>query len=303
MDILTEKLARSYGRTTAVAGVDLAVERGELYGLIGPDGAGKTTLIRMLVGLVRPDDGNATVGGFDVRRELFRVKEVIGYLSQRFSLYPDLSVRENIRFYGDLFQVEKSEIEAREKRLLEFSRLGPFVDRRAGALSGGMKQKLALCCTLVHVPRILFLDEPTTGVDPLSRREFWDLLAELRDGGTTVFVSTAYMEEAARCNRVSLMYGGRVLAADTPECLPELYPYSMLEIVLPEAVSRVEQVEALPGVKSVQVFGDRLHVGIDEAETDVQTLVNAIACRPEARCSIRKIRPGLEDVFVEMIRG
>lgn len=303
MDILTEKLARSYGRTTAVAGVDLAVERGELYGLIGPDGAGKTTLIRMLVGLVRPDDGNATVGGFDVRRELFRVKEVIGYLSQRFSLYPDLSVRENIRFYGDLFQVEKSEIASREKRLLEFSRLGPFVDRRAGALSGGMKQKLALCCTLVHVPRILFLDEPTTGVDPLSRREFWDLLAELRDGGTTVFVSTAYMEEAARCNRVSLMYGGRVLAADTPERLPELYPYCLLEIVVPEAVSRVEQVEALPGVKSVQVFGDRLHVGIDEAETDVQTLENAITCLPEARCSIRKIRPGLEDVFVEMIRG
>ena len=303
MEILTEQLSKSYGNTLAVAGVDLAVERGEIYGLIGPDGAGKTTLIRMLVGLVPPDGGSAAVGGFDVRRELFQVKGVIGYLSQRFSLYPDLTVRENIRFYGDLFQVEKGEIEARERRLLEFSRLGPFVGRRAGALSGGMKQKLALCCTLIHVPRILFLDEPTTGVDPLSRREFWDLLTDLRAGGTTILVSTAYMEEAVRCDRVSLMYAGKILATDTPERLPALYPYSLLEVVVAEAVSRMEQVEGLPGVKSVQVFGDRLHVGIDEAETDIARLEGAIACRPEEKCSIRKIQPGLEDAFVEMIRS
>ena len=301
-EIRIENVEKRFGGITAVSGLSLKVAAGELFGLIGPDGAGKTTLIRMLVGLMRADSGRLGVGGFDVVRELFQVKQVIGYLSQRFSLYPDLTVTENIRFYGDLFQVDKQQMRQREEELLGFSRLGPFTRRRAGALSGGMKQKLALCCTLIHIPQILFLDEPTTGVDPVSRREFWDLLADLRGRGTTIFVSTAYMDEAARCDRVGLMYAGRLLVVDQPDRLPEKYPYRLLEIKLEEAVSHAPLIEKLPGVRSVQVFGDRLHVGVEQVEQGTGWIVAAITAGGEKPPSVREIRPGLEDVFVEMIR-
>jgi len=301
-EIRIENVEKRFGGITAVSGLSLEVAAGELFGLIGPDGAGKTTLIRMLVGLMRADSGRLEVGGFDIVRELFRVKQVIGYLSQRFSLYPDLTVTENIRFYGDLFQVDKQQMRQREQELLGFSRLGPFTRRRAGALSGGMKQKLALCCTLIHIPQILFLDEPTTGVDPVSRREFWDLLADLRGRGTTIFVSTAYMDEAARCDRVGLMYAGRLLVVDHPDRVPEKYPYRLLEVKLEEAVSHAPLVENLPGVRSVQVFGDKLHVGVEQVEQGTGRIVAAITAGGEKPPSVREIRPGLEDVFVEMIR-
>ena len=300
-EITVEAVEKSFGRTKALDEVSLSVERGELFGLIGPDGAGKTTLIRVLVGLMRPDSGRAEVGGCDTVTGQERLKEMIGYLSQRFSLYSDLTVRENIRFYADLFQIGREQAAARESELLKFSRLGEFVGRRAGALSGGMKQKLALCCALIHVPQVLFLDEPTTGVDPVSRREFWDLLAELRTGGTTVFVTTAYMDEAARCDRVALMYSGRLLAVDTPGAIPDLYPCALLEVRLPEAVNQVERLEAIGGVRSVQVFGDRLHVGVEDGEKTGAEIRRVLAGEPDG-VAIRRIAPGLEDVFVEMIR-
>lgn len=301
-DIQIEKLSKNFGDLQAVAEIDLKVARRELFGLIGPDGSGKTTLIRILVGLMRADKGSARVGGLDVATELFKIKENIGYLSQRFSLYPDLTVMENIRFYGDLFQVKKGEMREREKQLLAFSRLEPFTNRRAGALSGGMKQKLALCCTLIHVPGILFLDEPTTGVDPVSRREFWDLLDDLRNKGTTIFVSTAYMDEAARCDRIGLMYAGKLMAVDIPDKIPEKYPYHLLEVILAEPVTKAHLLESLPGVRSVQVFGDRLHVGVDRLEGIEDQITKALEAQVVTRPELRQIRPGLEDVFVELIR-
>lgn len=301
-DIQIEKLSKNFGDLQAVAEIDLKVARRELFGLIGPDGSGKTTLIRILVGLMRADKGSARVGGLDVATELFKIKENIGYLSQRFSLYPDLTVMENIRFYGDLFQVKKGEMREREKQLLAFSRLEPFTNRRAGALSGGMKQKLALCCTLIHVPGILFLDEPTTGVDPVSRREFWDLLDDLRNKGTTIFVSTAYMDEAARCDRVGLMYAGKLIAVDIPDKIPEKYPYHLLEVILAEPVTKAHLLESLPGVRSVQVFGDRLHVGVDRLEGIEDKITRTLEAQVVTRPELRQIRPGLEDVFVELIR-
>ena len=300
-DIQIEGVEKSYGETEAVRNVTLSVEKGELFGLIGPDGAGKTTLIRIMVGLIKADSGSVLVGGLDVARNLFRIKEIIGYLSQRFSLYPDLTVQENIRFYGQLFQVSKEELKEREKKLLAFSRLESFRDRRAGALSGGMKQKLALCCSLIHTPRILFLDEPTTGVDPVSRREFWDILSELQQAGTTVFVSTAYMEEATRCDRVGLMFEGQLMALDSPKKLPESYPYSMLEVRVAEPVAKVSLLVELPIVRSVQVFGDRLHVGVDKVEEAGKMIEELISGKVGEAVGFREIEPGLEDVFVELI--
>ena len=301
-DIQLTKLTKNFGDLAAVNEIDLRVARGELFGLIGPDGSGKTTLIRIMVGLVRADQGQALVSGFDVVSRLFEIKQNIGYLSQRFSLYPDLTVVENIRFYGDLFKVPKPEMREREKQLLAFSRLEPFSNRRAGALSGGMKQKLALCCTLIHIPAILFLDEPTTGVDPVSRREFWDLLDDLRKRGTTIFVSTAYMDEAARCDRVALMYAGKLMAVDTPDKIPERYPYHLLEVILAEPVRKVHLLEGVAGVRSVQVFGDRLHVGVESLEGMEAGIAAALEDQEEARPQVKEIRPGLEDVFVELIK-
>jgi len=301
-DIQLEKLTKNYGDLVAVNQIDLNVVRGELFGLIGPDGSGKTTLIRIMVGLIRADQGKALICGRDVKDGLFEIKRNIGYLSQRFSLYPDLSVIENIRFYGDLFQVPKAEMGERERQLLAFSRLGPFKNRRAGALSGGMKQKLALCCTLIHIPGVLFLDEPTTGVDPVSRREFWDLLEDLRNQGTTIFVSTAYMDEAARCDRVGLMYEGKLMALDKPEKIPERYPYHLLEVVLAEPVAKADLLEKLPGVRSVQVFGDRLHIGVERLEETAGRIAGALGAGREPGPEVRVIRPGLEDVFVELIK-
>ncbi len=307
--IEVRELRKRYGEVEALAGVEFAVERGELFGMIGPDGAGKTTLIRTLVGLILPEAGEVLVAGLDVTRELPRVKETIGYMSQRFSLYPDLSVEENVHFYGELYRVPRRELLARKQELYRFSRLGEFAKRRAGALSGGMKQKLALCCTLIHTPRILLLDEPTTGVDPLSRREFWDLLAELNRQGTTIFATTAAMDEAGRCHRVGFMFGGKVLALDHPREMPRRYPFRLLEVRVSAAVESLPLVESLPEVRSVQVFGDRLHVAVERVEQAREALSRRLA--PTARGQageggrppeIREIAPGLEDVFVELIR-
>jgi len=214
-------LTRKFGALTAVDGLDLSIEEGEIFGLVGPDGAGKTTTLRMLCGLIDPTQGSARVAGHDVSTETQQVKDQIGYMAQRFGLYLDLTVAENMEFYGDLFGIVGAERERLSTELLEMTRMGPFRDRQAGKLSGGMKQKLALMCTLLHRPRILFLDEPTNGVDPVSRRDFWTILYQLLKDGITIFITTAYLDEAERCNRVGFMHKGRMIRCAAPEVLRE----------------------------------------------------------------------------------
>ncbi len=217
--IETRDLTRRFGELTAVDRLNLAVAEGEIFGLVGPDGAGKTTTLRMLCGLMDPTEGSARVAGHDVAREPRAVKDQIGYMAQRFGLYADLSVEENMFFYADLFGIVGSERRDLQARLMRMTRMEPFSKRQAGRLSGGMKQKLALMCTLLHRPRILFLDEPTNGVDPVSRRDFWTILYQLLKDGITVFMTTSYLDEAERCNRVGLMHRGRLIRCDTPERL------------------------------------------------------------------------------------
>ena len=217
--ILANDLTRRFGDLTAVDHLNLAVKPGEIFGLVGPDGAGKTTTLRLLCGLVNPTEGGAWVAGYDVMRETQAVKDRIGYMAQRFGLYQDLTVGENMDFYADLFGIFGAERAELEQRLLRMTRMEPFRDRRAGQLSGGMKQKLSLMCTLLHKPEILFLDEPTNGVDPVSRRDFWTILYQLLKDGITIFMTTAYLDEAERCNRVGLMYRGKLIRCDVPEAL------------------------------------------------------------------------------------
>lgn len=296
-------LVKAFGSVRAVDGLDLAVGRGELVGLVGPDGAGKTTAIRMLCGLLAPDAGEISVAGFDVRRDPEPAKRRLGYVSQRFSLYADLTVAENLRFFADLHRVGRAERRRREPELLDFARLGPYRDRLAGDLSGGMRQKLALACTLIHDPEVLLLDEPTTGVDPVSRREFWRILYDLLGRGVAVLVSTPYLDEAERCGRVALVDRGRVLLCDTPAALKSGLEGVLLEVeARPQARAR-ELLAARPEVIDVQVFGDRLHVRCGEAGADVDWVRAALGPRGIEVRAARRIPPGLEDVFVALLAG
>ena len=233
-------LTRRFGELTAVDRLNLTIAPGEIFGLVGPDGAGKTTTLRMLAGLVNPTEGTAMVAGHDVARQSQEVKDQIGYMAQRFGLYADLSVAENMAFYGDLFGVVGAERAELQSRLLRMTRMEPFTSRQAGRLSGGMKQKLALMCTLLHKPRILLLDEPTNGVDPVSRRDFWTILYQLLQDGITILMATAYLDEAERCNRVGLMYKGRLVRCDTPENLKHAAGAASLEGVFVETIRAEE---------------------------------------------------------------
>jgi ABC-2 type transport system ATP-binding protein len=239
-----------------------------------------------------------------VGHELTAVRAAVGYMPQRFSLYPDLSVSENLRFFADLFGVDRTERERRLKRLLAFSRLGPFSDRRASALSGGMKQKLALSCALIHTPDVLFLDEPTTGVDPVSRREFWEILHDLKKEGVTLLVTTPYMDEAARCDRVALMHKGRLLRADAPEAVPSLFQGTLLEIVCRQTIRAGKTLEAGGGFRHVQGYGDRLHASGDgPAEALVRKAKDLLSDPGFQPIRVRPVRPGIEDVFVQLVNS
>jgi ABC-2 type transport system ATP-binding protein len=299
--ILTQGLRRSFGELVAVQGLDLQVAEGEIFGLVGPDGAGKTTCMRLLTGILKPDSGSATVAGFDVCSDPEGLKEHIGYMSQRFGLYPDLSVLENIAFYADIYGVPGKGRAEKIERLLGFSNLSPFKDRLAGNLSGGMKQKLGLACALIHTPRVLFLDEPTNGVDPVSRRDFWRILYQLVREGVTLFVSTAYLDEAERCNRLALLHEGRILGLGTPTEVKGMMPRSLLEL-RNSAPRRTAQLlrERLPEA-SVGLFGDKLHIAVDDgahAETRIRELVSAGGFD---LISLKPIEPSLEDVFVSVL--
>ncbi len=241
--IETRDLTRRFGVLTAVDRLNITVAPGEIFGLVGPDGAGKTTTLRILSGLMNPTEGTARVAGYDVAREAQSVKDQIGYMAQRFGLYQDLTVEENMAFYGDLFGIVGAEREQLQARLLQMTRMEPFVNRQAGRLSGGMKQKLALMCTLLHRPRILFLDEPTNGVDPVSRRDFWTILYQLLKDGITIFMATAYLDEAERCNRVGLMHKGKLIRCDVPERLAAQTGSDSLEGAFIHTIRELEAME------------------------------------------------------------
>jgi ABC-2 type transport system ATP-binding protein len=300
--IETENLTRRFRNVTAVDGLNLAVRRGEIFGLVGPDGAGKTTTIRMLCAIMDPSEGSARVAGFDTVSESEQIKRRIGYMAQRFNLYGDLSVVENLDFFADVFQVRGTERRERKERLLQFARLTEFRKRRAAHLSGGMQKKLALACTLIHKPEIIFLDEPTTGVDPVSRREFWDILTELHLQGITVFVSTPYMDEAERCSKVGLMYEGRIIVCDAPDQIKRLVAGELLEL-RPSDLRRAEEVVArLEGVIELQTYGDLLHVFVDNASMRREALQRALEAAEIGVVSLRRTRPRMEEAFISLVR-
>ena len=300
--IETRQLAKRFKKMTAVHRLDLSVKRGEVFGLLGPDGAGKTTTIRMLCAIMDPSEGYAHVAGFDTVREPEKIKRRIGYMAQQFSLYGDLTVMENLAFFADIFEVGRREREERVERLLAFARLTEFKGRRAAHLSGGMQKKLALACTLIHQPEIIFLDEPTTGVDPVSRREFWDILTELHLEGVTLFVSTPYMDEAERCSRVGLMFEGSMIVCDTPERIKALVEGELLEL-RPDRLREASQlIAALPGVLEIQTYGDLLHVFVDDAARRTSALEEALSGAGIVVRGLRQTRPRMEEAFISLIR-
>ncbi len=299
--IRMDRLARAFGETKALDGLTLEVAEGELFGLVGPDGAGKTTVLRLLTGVLAPTSGSASVAGLDVRRDAERVKEKIGYMSQRFGLYVDLTVAENLRFYADLYGVPRKALGERTDRLLDFAGLVPFRKRLAGNLSGGMKQKLGLACALIHTPEVLFLDEPTNGVDPVSRREFWRILTPLLQEKTTIFVSTAYLDEAERCHRIALLHEGRLLASGTPKEVKALMEKAILEIRTPESRRGARLLRENLSEEAVEIFGDRIHVVTEDPEGAMARVRPVLEKAGVAVLDFRPVAPSLEDVFVSVL--
>jgi ABC-2 type transport system ATP-binding protein len=298
--ILLDRVTKRYEAVTALNELTLDVRRGEMFGLIGPDGAGKTTTIRLMGGLLRPDSGPIEVLGRDPVAEHRAITGAVGYLSQRFSLYGDLTIDENIAFFAEIHGVRG--YQAARDRLLEMTQLAPFRARRADRLSGGMKQKLALACTLVHEPEVLLLDEPTTGVDPVSRREFWKLLSEFLARGLTIVMATPYLDEAERCARVVLLHEGRRLALDEPSRLQHALGGRLLEVSVEAARPPIDLLARIPGVADVQPFGDRAHVrlaGLDQA-AGVDAIRTALQRAGMTAVGVRPITASLEDVFIDL---
>ncbi|MBP1750570.1 MAG: ybhF-N2 [Deltaproteobacteria bacterium] len=298
--IKTESLTKEFGGVKALKEITLEVRKGELFGLVGPDGAGKSTLMRLLTAVMEPTSGNAWVASHHIVKGSEEIKEKIAYMPQRFGLYEDLTVMENIVFYADIFSVPKNERPARMEKLLGFSNLTPFTDRLAGQLSGGMKQKLGLACALIHTPEILFLDEPTNGVDPVSRREFWKILYELLKEGVTIFVSTSYLDEAERCTEVGLIYEGRILEKDSPGAIRERHRMPMIEVWCTNARGIRETMKADQRLTSIGLYGDRLHIGLKDREQ----IPGVLAMLAENGCpadDYREITPSIEDIFFAMI--
>ncbi len=297
--IETHGLSRSFESVKAVDHVDLDVGRGEMFGLVGPDGSGKTTFIRLLCGILAPTSGSATVLGHDVVKDPDLVKREIGYLSQKFSLYGDLSVDENIEFFAEINGVY--DFKARREELLAFTRLTPFRTRLAERLSGGMKQKLALACTLIHTPKVIFLDEPTTGVDPVSRRDFWKILQSLLGEGITIVMTTPYLDEAERCSRVALMNNGSIMKVDTPDGLRGEMRGQVIEVVLDRVREGFNLLKASPHVREVQAFGDRINVILDEGGLSLTDVKDLLSRQGVAVRSVRVISPSLENVFISLL--
>lgn len=294
-------LTRNFGPVVAVRGVDLEVKHGEIFGLVGPDGAGKSTIMRMLAGVMRPDAGAITLEGIDVVADPEAARPYLSYMPQRFGLYDDLTVDENIFFYATLFAVPRKVRRKRGQELLEAAGLSPFRRRLAGQLSGGMKQKLGLVCALIHTPKVLLLDEPTTGVDPVSRRDFWGILYGLREHGVTIVLSTAYMDEAERCSRLALVSGGEIRQCDTPARLKQMMPGALLAVGTANARGAYTALEGVAGIEGLLLMGDRVHVRVDDADRRLPELRDILAKRGIADAEVTRIEPGIEDVFVALL--
>jgi len=298
--IATSELTRRFGETVAVDRVSLEVGRGELFGLLGPDGAGKTTLLRMLSGVLTPTAGSARIAGADIRTAPDEVKAVVGYVPQAFALWRDLTVVENLSFIAETYALPRPVIAERTQRLLAFSRLTPFARRQAEHLSGGMRQKLALAAALIHEPEVLLLDEPTTGVDPVSRREFWQILYELNLQGKTVVLATPYMDEAERCTRVALMHQGRILSVGPPAALKERLQGALLEVVAEPRRAALASARRMPEVRQGTVFGESLHLLVTDADA-AMTIRRRLEAEGITVQEIRPLEPSLEDVFVALL--
>ena len=293
------EVTKSFGAIRAVRSLSLTIGKGEMVALVGPDGAGKTTTIRMLCGITQPDAGSLSVLGFDLRTQTAEVKRRIGYLSQKFSLYGDLTVDENIEFFAEIHGVR--DYRPRREELLEFTRLTPFRARLAEKLSGGMKQKLALACTLIHTPEVIFLDEPTTGVDPVSRRDFWKILASLLKEGITIVMTTPYLDEAERCHRVALMNEGAIMVADTPANLKRLLNGTLIEVVCSELRRAVAVLKDFPLTREVQAFGDRLNAIVDDSKRDMPKVLHHLKSQAIQVEDWRVVTPSLENIFISLL--
>lgn len=302
-DIQTFSLLKKFGNTTAVDNLDISIRKNTIFGLVGPDGAGKTTTMRMLCSLIAPDSGIAKIGGFDVVRESEEIKKHIGYMPQKFSLYGDLTVMENLEFYSEIYQIPKKESREKIKYLLEFSCLTDHSYKLVDQLSGGMKQKLALSCNLIHTPKYLFLDEPTIGVDPVARRELWKILFDLRDQGVTILVSTPYMDEAERCDEIGLMYKGKIIINDNPETIIKSFNKHILCIYSDDNYIVKDTVENLDCIEDAYLLGDELHIVSENLEVTQKELLEAFKLSNVKINSIKKIEPTLEDVFINIVKN
>lgn len=301
--IETRNLTKIFGRVKAVEELNLVVYKGEIFGLVGPDGAGKTTTLRILASVMTPTSGTATVGGYNVLTQAEEVKKVVGYMPQHFALYGDLTVMENINFFADLFGVPAEAREERIKKLLHFARLENFRNRRASQLSGGMQKKLALACALIHNPQILLLDEPTTGVDPLSRREFWELLTELHLQKATIVISTCYMDEAERCSRVGFMHQGKLLVCSEPSEIKAMIPGEVVEISTADLRRAREILRGFNMIAGIQIYGDMLHVFVENAQEQMLAIKDLLEKRGVEVQYVKPVRPRLEDAFAFLLKA
>ena len=302
--ISAEHLVRRFGAFTAVNDVSFTVQPGAIFGFLGPNGSGKTTVIKMLTGLLPLSGGDASVLGIDVRKDPERVRETIGYMSQNFSLYTDLTVTENLTFYGRIYGLSAERLRKRMDEIVELNGLGPYMNRLSAQLSGGWKQRLALGCAMLHEPKLVFLDEPTAGIDPVARRQLWDLLFELSGHGITFFVTTHYMDEAERCGHVAYIYFGKLIADGTPDELrelPEVQPQGTyrVEITAPRVTFALRHARTIPGIRSATIFGQSIHALVDD-NLDLELLRAQLERHGVAVAEIRPLSPSLEDVFVEL---
>ena len=301
--ISIQHINKSYGKKgeiPALHDISLEVKKGEVFGLIGPDGAGKTTLFRILTTLILPDSGSASVAGFDIINQYKEIRRCVGYMPGKFSLYQDLSVEENLSFYATIFDTT---VEANYHLIKDiYDQLAPFKTRRAGALSGGMKQKLALCCALIHKPTVLFLDEPTTGVDVVSRKEFWAMLDKLKKDGITIFVSTPYMDEASLCDRIALIQNGSILSIDTPSGLIQNFKYPVFGVRTDNMTTALKQLSQQPGMQNIFPFGEYMHI-IDERSTlSVEQISRFLSEHQHQNIDVQQIKPEVEDVFIQLMK-
>ncbi len=300
--IETHNLTRDFKSNRAVDELDISIQSGELFGLVGPDGAGKTTTLRLLAGLLDITEGSAKIAGYDLESQPEAVKRKIGYMAQEFSLYDELSVLENLTFFAQLYDLDNNQIKARRDRLLSFAGLTEFENRRAAQLSGGMQKKLSLACTLIHQPPILLLDEPTTGVDPVSRREFWNILTDLHLQGTTIVISTPYMDEADRCSRVGLMYEGRMVICAPPQEIRSQIQGEIIELIPSDWQAAQQLIATLPGVLEIQTYGESLHILVDSAKNRLPQITRVLDKQGISYRGERQTSARMEEAFISLIK-